>query len=561
MGLQRKRWIWPLAVAHACVLASAVARAAPSEPRVEESPGNDADPSTTKLPEEPAKAPPPQTTPQTTPQADDATGPSTPDPDTRPKPDKAGSGASNDAAGEAPATDGDRDPELPAPGESEVEGEVEGEGEGEGEGENPEPEPDEDEVERKQQADEGSLGTLSEPGTVNVEETIPDAPARWPRRLGPARITIDKAGDSLSLGLATQLLGEGDVAFTGPYQSQGWDGGITINRLRLVMGSRFLDGRVRSSVQLNFAPGALELIDVWFLYAPLPKLALRIGQFKVPYTRYRAQSFAALSLVDWSPVTRMFGSERQIGLEFLNPAPDDLSWEFAAGIFAGTNVRASHGVGLVEEYGETPVNRSDLTSFRVPSSFHPELVGRVAKNFGAIDTAANTDIRGGPFRSSVGLSGAWDTRPVAKEDLTGRIALEWLAKVHHVHINAVGHLGWFGGAADIGPWGAMGEVGYRFHRRWELTGRYSWVGIGRRLRDDARAHADEAIRDAMDGDVLAQYALVGRVRSRNELATSASMYVVGHSLKAQIEAAWVGEDTELGWRQSVATRFQLQFQY
>lgn len=424
------------------------------------------------------------------------------------------------------------------------------------------PEDDEEATaQRAEKASEGSLGTLSEPGTVNVEETIPDAPAKWPRRLGPARLTIDKAGDSLSLGLATQLRGGAEREVLGPYQPQRADGGITINRLRLVIGSRFLDGRVRSSVQLNFAPGALELIDVWFLYAPLPKLALRVGQFKVPYTRYRAQSFAALSLVDWSPVTRMFGSERQIGLEFLNPAPDDLSWEFAAGVFAGTNVRASHGVGLVEEYGEAPVNRSDLTSYRVPSAFHPELVGRVAKNFGAIDTAANTDLRGGPFRSSLGLSGAWDIRPVAQEDLTGRIALEWLAKVRHVHLNAVGHVAWFGGAADVGPWGALGEVGYRFHRRWELTSRYSWVWIGRRLREDARAHAEDAIREATEPDVLAQYALVGRVRSRNELATAASMYVVGHSLKAQLEAAWQGDDTELGWKQRIVVRAQLQFQF
>jgi hypothetical protein len=436
------------------------------------------------------------------------------------------------------------------------------EGEGDGDGGKTRDE-ETKQIEEEAEAQEGLLGTLAEPGTVNVQETMQAHPedVERPPRLGPARIVVDEQGDRLTLGFATQLYGRSEQRFRGPFQEEGSDGGIGIRRLRFVLGSWFLRGKIRSSLQLNLSPNALELIDVWILYAPLHSLALRIGQFKVPYTRYRLQSFAALSLADWSPITRMFGAERQIGVELLNPQPESTAWEYGLGVFTGTNVRASHAVGLSQVYGEDPINRSDLREFNGPSSLHPEVIGRAARNFGSIDTAANTDFAGGPFRSSFGVSGAVDIQPVLRQDLSARVAAEWLVKVHHLHLNLVGHMGWFGRPKDIGPWGMLGELGYRLDRHWELAARYSRIWIGRRLQRDAAAYADRRVTEAPNGDALLRYALVGRVSATNQVAAALTLYVVGHSFKTQLEAKWQGDETEDGLRQSLVTQLQLQFQY
>lgn len=407
-------------------------------------------------------------------------------------------------------------------------------------------------------AEEGSLGDLTDPELVDVEQTLD--PEDWPRRLGPAKISIGRGGDRLSLGFAVQL--RGSLEQRSDDSVGALDGGVELRRLRTSLGSRFLQGKVRSAVQVNLTPSSPELLDAWFMYVPIQQLAVRVGQFKVPYTRYRLQSFAALSLTDWAPTTAMFGAERQIGLELLNPAPGQSTWEYGVGVFTGDNARATHAVGLTETYGGVPTNRSSFQGLEAPARIHPEFIARVAKDFGGIDTATSTDYVGGPLRSSVGLSAAWDARAKHREDLSGRLAIEWLAKLRHAYVNVVGHAGWFDRARDAGPWGAMAEVGYRFTRYWEISGRYDGIWLGKRLRNDAAAFAQSA-KAAGDREVTSRdgFALVGRLRSRHELATALSYYIIGHSLKAQLEAAWRAAETDFGRRQMAEARLQLQFQF
>ncbi len=407
-------------------------------------------------------------------------------------------------------------------------------------------------------AEEGSLGDLTDPELVDVEQTLD--PEDWPRRLGPAKISIGDGGDRLSIGFAVQLRGALAQRSNDPVGAV--DGGVGLRRLRTSLGSRFLQGKVRSAVQVNLTPNSPELLDGDVHEPRVEQIGVRVGQFKVPYTRYRLQSFAALSLTDWAPTTGMFGAERQIGLELLNPAPGRSTWEYGVGVFTGVNARATHAVGLVETYGGVPTNRSSFRGFEAPSRIHPEFIARVAKDFGGIDTATSTDYVGGPLRSSVGLSAAWDAQAKRREDLSGRLAIEWLAKVRHAYVNVVGHAGWFDRARDAGPWGALTEVGYRFARYWEISGRYDGIWLGRRLRNDAAAFAQSA-EAAGDRDVTDRdgFELVGRLRSRHELACALSYYIIGHSLKAQIEGAWRADETEFGRRQMAEARLQLQFQF
>ena len=239
---------------------------------------------------------------------------------------------------------------------------------------------------------------------------------------------------------------------------------------------------------------------MWFSFTRFKFATFRLGQFKIPYDRYRAQSFAALSLVDWAPTTRMFGSERQVGAEML-ASGGFLNLEYAVGIFSGVNARASHGVAISEVYGNAPNNPSEFGSGEVVSSFHPELAGRVAKNFGQINTDTNSDVTGSKkLRHSVGAGIAWDARPVATQDLGLRLSAEWLGKISHLHMNFISYLAWYkswqGGKILFGPMGFMAETGYRFSLTWELALRYSMTYLTPWLRSDSRSYGAFQIANA-----------------------------------------------------------------
>ena len=152
---------------------------------------------------------------------------------------------------------------------------------------------------------------------------------------------------------------------------------------------------------------------------------VRIGLWKVPFTRYRVHSYKARPLVDWANVSRLFGAERQVGICFHSgydarvPSP----FEWAIGVFSGVNTRDVHGIGPAILYG------LDLDELDKPQYAHPEVVARVGYNHGGIDTTGEADVEGGPFRLAVSLSGAWDLDPVWGRDWAIRGAFEALMKV------------------------------------------------------------------------------------------------------------------------------------
>ena len=406
--------------------------------------------------------------------------------------------------------------------------------------------------------------SLSEPSTVTLAEVAAEAPIdkKLPKRLGPVRLKIGETNDWIGFGFATQLEFDYEQFVEGAGQAKESDIFVELRRLRFTLSSSFLDKKIRTSLQLNFVPDALELIDIWFAFRPVPKVSLRMGQFKVPYDRYRAQSFAALSFSDWATTTRMFGSGRQIGLEVFGTGKNP-SFEYAAGVFTGVNARAAHGVGIADIYGEIPFNRSDLADGDPTTAVHPALIGRVARNVGKINTDANTDVVGGKIRQSFGLGFAWDARPVATVDLPLRLSAEWLAKLYHVHINVVGYIAWFEewttGNYAFGPWGLMAETGYRFTRLWELAIRYSLTYITNALQNDAAAYAAAQIAAAPDpAQAAIQYADVGEQISQDQLALVLNAYVIGKSLRTLLEGAWESLRLNEGRRNAFRLTVQVQ---
>jgi len=404
----------------------------------------------------------------------------------------------------------------------------------------------------------------AEPSTTSLAEAEADVPddRKLPMRLGPVRIKIGKTDDWIGVGFATQLQFEYDQQFEGAGFPKQSIEKLEFRRIRTTLSSSFIDGRIRSRFQINLTPSAFELIDMWFAFTRFKFATFRVGQFKIPYDRYRAQSFAALSLVDWAPTTTMFGSERQVGAEMLGIG-GFLKAEYAIGIFSGTNARASHGVGITEVYGEVPRNASDFGFGEVVSEFHPELVARAAKNFGKINTDSDTS-GSKELRHSLGFGIAWDARPNATQDLGLRLSAEWLGKIRHIHMNVVSYLAWYkpwqGGKILYGPMGFMAETGYRFSLMWELALRYSMTYLTPWLRSDARSYGVFQIMNATDpAAAMQQYGQNGEQTTTNELALAGTSHIIGNSLKVVAEVAWEAQRWEAGRLNGFRFNVQLQF--
>jgi hypothetical protein len=406
----------------------------------------------------------------------------------------------------------------------------------------------------------------AEPSTTGRADAAPDASPESVRlgRLGPLRIRIGDTDDWIGIGFALQLEFDYAQQYPGGGVSKSNTETLAFRRIRATLSSSFVDGRIRSAFQINMTPSAFELIDMWLAFTRLKFATMRIGQFKIPYDRYRAQSFAALSFIDWAPTTRMFGSERQIGVEVLAKG-GFLNLEYAGGIFTGVNARAAQAVGITYVYGLVPNNPSSFGSGEVVKDFHPALVGRVAKNFGGINTDTNSDVTGEKvLRHSVGAGIAWDARPTPTQDLGLRLSAEWLGKIRHIHINVISYLAWYppwqGGKILFGPIGFMGEIGYRFTPIWALAIRYSSTYLTPWLRSDARSFGEAQIANATDPtSAQAQFGQNGNQITNDELALAGTAHIFGNSLKLLAQAAWESQLWVQGRRNGLNLNLQLQF--
>lgn len=400
---------------------------------------------------------------------------------------------------------------------------------------------------------------------TRAESAEPDGPAedRWPERLGPFGVELDDGRSALEVGFAAQLrasLTTTDQAASGPGRNN--ELVAELRRVRLLLRGRFFDERLTTRFQLSTAPSSLELMDVWLDYRFSPWARLRLGQFKIPYTRHRAQSFTGLVLVDWSVAAKQFGGERQLGVSL----HDGLSegWSYAVGAFTGVNARASFERGLSQIYAEPLPNSSDLTDPAPPAELHPELVVRIAHAAEGIEAKSNSDAAGGGLRHHAGLSATLDAQPAEARDFLLRLAPELLLKAYHLSLNVVAHGGFFRAQSDDWTFGAVGltaETAWRLHPHLELAGRYSRVDYLQALRADARLRAAELVAGAAAADradVANGYRAAGGLHSEQEVAIGLNAYIIGDSLKWQHDVAWIHREKDAGGFHDVRARMQLQ---
>jgi hypothetical protein len=344
------------------------------------------------------------------------------------------------------------------------------------------------------------------------------------------------------------------------------DVALFFRRVRPVIKGHLLGEELTYLLHISTLPGSLELMDLWADYRFGELLGARVGQMKVPFTRWRMNSYMVRPSIDWSYGSRYFGAERQLGVMLYNGALGRDGFEAQAGLFDGVNARGVHGTGTALVYKETTPNPSDLTGPGRQEDLRAEAVVHVAYNAGGIDVTRPTDFNRGPFRWSAGLSAAWDLDPTPRRDMLLRLAPEVEAKWEGFAATGVFYLGYFEpvsrGGVDLGLVGGLLQTSYMVTEMFEVALKVTSLQILGSLRRDARAVAAEII--AASGGaatVVAQYGAAGDLRSEQEVNLTFNLFVVGGAIKLQLEGIWLLHEERAANRSDFGLRAQAQLAF
>lgn len=385
-----------------------------------------------------------------------------------------------------------------------------------------------------------------------------------PPKLGP--VSLKTGSGTIDLGVSLQL--RADVRSIEGDDGRSGEVAISINRLRMSASGNFLDERVTFEVQLNTTPESFELVDVWIGFVFAPSLRLRLGQMKVPYTWYRQLSFTRLAFVDWSPTTAWFGSERQLGA-MLHDDPAKSGWSYRLGVFTGENRRSSHAFRLAEIYGEPLENASGADGFAVADDVDPELVGTLRWTSDGFDAEQQVDWDGGPARFLLAASGAVNFDSDETEDFAGRASIDAWLKLRHFSMVATGYLALSKEVLDddliVAATGLNLEAAYLIDRKVELAARFALIDPTDALTDDARTRAERIIEGAVSEDeeerLRGRYGDAGTLLEEHELRLGVSYFLVGHSLRVQLDGGWIHRELRAGPRDDFEARTIVQLAF
>ena len=370
--------------------------------------------------------------------------------------------------------------------------------------------------------------------------------------VGPFTLYSPDSSSYVRLQMVGQLRSELQIKETASDNDREYEFYTKFRRIRLTASGSVLKPDFTFKLHLSAAPGSLELMDFYFNYRLDKNLQFRYGQFKIPFTRYRIQSFQRLTFADWAVVSKYFGAERQMGLALHNGYERPPRWAYVFGVFNGANARASHGVGIAEIYDEDTPNPSDLTDPAAVEKFHPEIVCHGSFNSNDIDVRSESDESRKELRLSGGLSAAYDFDPVARRDFSLRLAAEMLTKYRGLSFSAVGYAGYFkrdnDSKTEPAMTGALFQTAYRLDRRYELSLRYALLDIRTALIHSAENILDEDERD-------------GLLHCEEELTAGLNVYISGHALKWQIDAGGLKHQYAAYSRTDYLIRSQVQLSF
>jgi hypothetical protein len=386
------------------------------------------------------------------------------------------------------------------------------------------------------------------------------------------RLTLatEDGSTSIEFHLAAQLRWEYLFVDNGPDKDRSTTSKLMFRRIRPVIQGTLLTEKLKYNIHLNLVPGQIELMDLFFEYSFHPLLRIMVGQYKIPFTRYRINSFQDTPVVEWSHPTRWIGAERQYGVMLHNGLKEGPVIEYQLGVFSGINARASNAIGVSKFYTETPPNPSDLDDPDPLGRPHGELVAHVAWNYGGINVGRPSDLEASPPGFSAGFSAAWDFQPTPLQDARLRLAPEFLLKAHGFMLQGVFYLVFWDKAAehdqgDLGIVGGVLQTSYVIKQRYEIALRYTNLTFMKPMRDDARAYGNARIagaETAEEQDALVQkYRSNGVTRTEHELNLGFNVYIFGTSFKWMVDAGVLMHERVDHFRYDVQLRTQFQLTF
>jgi len=118
-----------------------------------------------------------------------------------------------------------------------------------------------------------------------------------PQRIGPFALQSEDGRYRLKVGLIVQLQMRAESRELGPAKGHETRVRYLARRVRPSMRGNALSKDLGFYLHLSTAPGSLEFMDWYLDFRFHPYFRLRGGQFKIPFTRYRIQSFRYRSKV------------------------------------------------------------------------------------------------------------------------------------------------------------------------------------------------------------------------------------------------------------------------
>lgn len=260
---------------------------------------------------------------------------------------------------------------------------------------------------------------------------------------------------------------------------------VFVNRARVGLVGSLFSRDVRYTLVVDFGGGEARLLfaNVDFTLVP-ERASLRVGRFKVPFSRSFITMAGQLALIDRAPTVGRdaFGDDVDVGVALHNGTKG--RFEYSLGVFAGTSA----------------VVRGDRID--------PLLSARVGYNHGDLDGYSESDLVGGPLRFGVAAAALVDFDGDGEHSSFTSGAVDFMLKAHGLSLTSAFYLI----ARQRGPqWArqplsAVGhhtQLSYLIRRRVEPVARYAML--------------------VPVGDGAPQHDLTGGL----------NVYVHGHSLKLQ----------------------------
>ena len=173
-----------------------------------------------------------------------------------------------------------------------------------------------------------------------------------------------------------------------------------VRRARLTLSGHAHTRALTYKFQTDYGKGFVTLKDFYFDVELAPKVYVRAGQWKRPFSRQQIASSSNLEMTERAITDRAFGAGRDIGLAMLNHYEKSPEVEWTVGIFNGTG----DGSAIASELDPMTMEVETKLPTNVPKKFKPALIARVGLNRGGIKGYSEADLEGGPLRFGVGAS-------------------------------------------------------------------------------------------------------------------------------------------------------------